>query len=168
MTDRSAERRNTPGGTGGPFAQSERPQRAERVEFTVIELPPRKIGGQSIWVTQSEIPRIVALRKAALEAMAGSSPLSGEISLVLEVHIPWGALYSADVSDVVHGVCLSLSRATPRCKLNEFWEAPELRAIHPTICVAIVDSARVTFIYAQKIPYYRGESWYRVILDGER
>jgi hypothetical protein len=163
-----AEREPVQASMGAYFASSDRYGRMQRVEFRVTrEVPPRRVGGRSIWRTRSEIPRIVALREAALKAMRGSAPLSGEISLMLEVHIPWVALYCADVTDVVHGVCLSLSRAGPRARLGPAWDAPELAPIHPTICVAIVESARVTFIHAQKIPYHRGESWYRVVLEGE-
>jgi len=139
------------------------------VEFTVThEVPPRRIGARSIWAARSEIPRIVALRKAALRAMRGGSLLSGEISLMIELHVPWTAVYSADLADVVKGVCESLSSAHPRSKLSPVWEVPELAPIHPTTCVAIVHSALVTFIYAEKVPYYRGGSWYRIILGGER
>jgi hypothetical protein len=99
--------------------------------------------------------------------MRGSAPLSGEVHLMLEAHIHWATLYSADVTDVLYGVCLSLSRAGPRAKLGPAWDAPEFAPIHPTICIAIVESARVTFIHARKIPYHRGESWYRIVLEGE-
>jgi len=163
-----AEGEPTRGSAGAFFASSDRSRRIQRVEFRVTRaVPPRRVGGRSIWRTRSEIPRIVALRNAALGAMRGSAPLSGEVSLMLEAHIPWATLYFADITDVVHGVCLSLSRAGPRARLAPAWDAPELAPIHPAICIAIVESARVTFIHARKIPYHRGESWYRIVLEGE-
>ena len=100
-----AEGERAPGSAGAFFASSDRSRRMRRVEFRVTrEVPPRRVGGRSIWRTRSEIPRIVALREAALRAMSGSAPLSGEVSLMLEAHIPWATLYFADVTDVVHGV----------------------------------------------------------------
>jgi hypothetical protein len=169
LTQHNADGESIRDGSGTWLVRLDRSRRTERVEFTVTrQVPPRKNGGRSIWTTRSEVPRIIALREAALEAMRGRPPLGGEISLMLQVHIPWRALYSADVCEVVHGVCVSLSRANSRSKLSPAWDTPELAPIHPSLSVAIVDSARVTFIYAQKVPYHRGESWYRVILDGER
>ena len=138
------------------------------MEFTVTrEVPPRRIGARSIWAARTEVPRIVALRETALRTMRGGSLLRGEISLIIEVHVPWTDVYSSDLGDVVKGVCESLSRAHPRSKLSSVWGAPELALIHPTICVAVVDSAEVTFLYAEKVSS-RGEPWYRIILNGER
>src|SRR5260221_12174048 len=40
-----------------------------KIEFTVRDIPPKKDGANSMWSKNSEAPRIISLRKAALDAM---------------------------------------------------------------------------------------------------
>ena len=120
-----------------------------------------------MWAKSAEVPRLIALRQAALVAMAGGPPLRSNISLELEVHCPSsGSQRIGDLDNFVTGVCDGLMAADLRINSDPRWEAPECETVRPSLCMAIEDDDAVVSIIAKKI---LGASvpWYRVSLEGE-
>ncbi len=138
-----------------------------QVEFLVEgDLPPKKDGANSMWAKRAEVPRLIALRRAAVEAMAGQPPFRSDISLSLELHCP--ALPGRQVGDLdnfITGVCDGLMGADPRIRQDARWNAAELAGIHPSRTVAIEDDCAVVSITATKVPD-APTPWYRVSLEG--
>jgi hypothetical protein len=140
-----------------------------RIEFRVqSQLPPKKDGANSMWAKPVEVDRLIALRRAALEALAGQPPLRANISLELELHYPLlsPGRQTGDLDNFITGVCDGLMAANPRIARDARWDTPELAAISPFHTVAIVDDAAIVSITARKIDG-SGPVWYRVALVGE-
>jgi hypothetical protein len=57
-----------------------------KISITVNELPPKKDGANSMWRKGSELARLKALRKVAIEAMRGQ-PLVDNQAIHLIVHV---------------------------------------------------------------------------------
>jgi len=139
-----------------------------RVEFKVKgDLPPKKDGAKSMWAKRAEIPRLIALRLAALKAMAGRPPFRSSIELELELHcsvLPGRRI--GDLDTFITGVCDGLMAAVPQFEKDQRWEAKELADIHPSKIVAIEDDSAIVLITARKMAE-TGQPWYRVSLLGE-
>lgn len=117
-----------------------------------------------MWAKRTEIPRVIALRQAARDAMHGASPLRARIRLELEVHCP---VEAGDLDNLVTGVCDGLQAADPRIKLDPQWALPDLTAVRPGVSIAIADDAQVVAIVAGRAVDHDGPVWYRVALEGE-
>ncbi len=137
-----------------------------RIEFRVEQqLPPKKDGANSMWATSAEVPRLIALRQAAVAAMAGRPPFRANVSLELEVHIVPGQRVG-DLDNFVTGVCDGLMAAHTRIKQDPRWEVPECAKVHPSKCAAIEDDDAVISIMARKV-VGGSAPCYRVSLEGE-
>ena len=55
-------------------------------------VPPRNIRrkSKSMWNNPTEVPRLIKLRKEARDALKGAQPLSWDIVLSIEIHLPVG------------------------------------------------------------------------------
>lgn len=73
-----------------------------QIRCKVYGLPPKKHGEQSMWRLWAEARRLLALRKAAHEVMAGCPPLRENIRLRLVVHV--GAVNDRSIGDVPDGL----------------------------------------------------------------
>jgi len=136
-----------------------------RIEFLVHGTPPpKKDGANSMWAKRTEIPRLIALRQAASDAMRGTSPLRSRIHIELEVHCP---VEAGDLDNLVTGVCDGLQAADPGAKLDPHWALPDLAAVRPDVSIAIADDAQVVAIGAARAVGHDGPVWYRVALEGE-
>lgn len=140
----------------------------QRVEFRVEnELPPKKDGANSMWAKPAEVPRLIALRRAAVVALAGRSPLRANISLELEVHCPAAqGQRHGDLDNFVAGVCDGLMAAVPKSRRDPRWDEPEFAAVHPCKMIAMEDDDAVVAIIARKTTG-AASPWYRVALEGE-
>jgi hypothetical protein len=131
-------------------------------------LPPKKDGAASMWAKPAEIPRLIALRRAALQSMQGYSPLQKNISLKLSICCPAESLASiGDLDNFITGVCDGLMAAAPRIKRDPQWLSGELASINPEVTIAIVDDSEVRSIQAVKEASTDGSTWYEVFLEGE-
>ena len=139
------------------------------IDFMVEnELPPKKDGANSMWGKSGEAPRLIALRKEALAALAGQPPFARNIQLTLRVHV--GAInnrIAGDLDNYITGVCDGLMAADPRAKLDDSFLAPVNREIHPLKTIGISDDSQVTKIVAEKL-YGLGDGyWYEIEIQGE-
>lgn len=131
------------------------------------ELPPKKDGANSMWGKSSEAPRLVALRKKALVALAGQPPFAQNIQLTLLVHVgPINDKTSGDLDNFITGVCDGLMAAHPKAKLDPFFSRSENRKIHPLKTIAILEDSQVTKITAEKLSGDVGH-WYEIEIHGE-
>src|SRR4030067_1441362 len=135
-----------------------------RIAFRVEgNLPPKKDGASSVWAKPAQISRLIALRKAALQAIQGKSPLREDISLKLRICCPAESLASVgDLDNFVTGVCDGLMAAAPRIKRDPQWNSNQFASINPEVAIAIVNDSEVLSIQAVKEPSEDGSTWYEL------
>ena len=139
------------------------------ISFRVTgDLPPKKDGANSMWGKPLEAERLVKLRKATLNALAGKQAFRRNIRLELEVYV--GRTNSRSVGDLdnfVTGICDGLMAAHPLAALDAMWTVDSMQDIHPRHTIAILDDSEVVSISAKKLTGKSEELWYRVTLGGE-
>lgn len=139
-----------------------------RFQFFISGLPPKKDGAQSMWGKPLEAKRLVELRQAALKALKRRSPLKRNIKLTLKIRVgPINDRSIGDLDTFVTGVCDGLMAAYPGGKLDPLWDEAELKNIHPSKTIAIIDDSQVVSIQAKKIIGDTDQPWYEVTLEGE-
>jgi hypothetical protein len=140
----------------------------DKIEFRVEQhLPPKKDGANSMWAKSVEVPRLIALRRSAVTAMAGRRPFRANIALELEVHYPAAQGHRiGDLDNFVAGVCDGLMAAVPRSNKDPQWDMADYALIHPLKCIAIEDDDAVVSIVARKV-VGGSVSWYHITLEGE-
>jgi len=80
-----------------------------------------------MWGLPTEAKRLLALRRAAYEALAGQPPLRESIRLSLIVHVGCpNARRVGDLGSFVAGVCDGLMAAAPGAKLDDLWSNLDL------------------------------------------
>ena len=147
-----------------------------RIAFTVNGYPPKKRQDVSMWALDQEVKRVIALRRAALEAKerAGLKDcFRGYVALELTIFIP--AMEGASVGDLdnfVSGVCDGLQKADSNVKeVHRWFEEPGLEGIAPREALLFADDKQVVSIRAEK-QTVGGErqAYYVVIVEevGER
>ena len=131
------------------------------------ELPPKKDGANSMWGKATEARRLIALRTGALKALRGQQPLSTNISLTLRVHVgPINDQRSGDLDNYVTGVFDGLMAANPRSSIHPSFQDPKNAAVHPSICIAIIDDSEVISMAAEKLAGEGELEWYEIDLQG--
>ncbi len=120
-----------------------------------------------MWAKPEEVPRLIALRRAALEALAGQAAFRASIGVELELHCPLRAARGVgDLDNFITGVCDGLMAAGPRSRMDPRWDAADVGDIHPSKTVAMEDDSAVVSITARNIAD-APTPWYRVSLEGE-
>jgi hypothetical protein len=139
------------------------------IEFRVEgELPPKKDGANSMWGKSSEQPRLVALRRAALSRRGDAPPLTHDIRLLVEIHCPArDVLRAGDLDNFITGICDGLMAAARGTPSDSWWDAPEMVAIAPSKCIAILDDNAIMEIVARKVAVESEEPSYHVVLTGD-
>jgi len=130
-------------------------------------LPPKKDGATSMWHKNSELPRLILLRKAVLAEFNDDPPLSKNVSLVLRVHV--GTINSRNVGDLdnfITGICDGLQAAHPNTPISDRWTENECELIQPHIAIGILDDVEVVSIDAKKV-LGDNSKWYSLELTGE-
>ncbi len=140
-----------------------------RIKFIVNDRPPKKHGEQSMWAQDVEAPRIVSLRKAALEARqeAGADkPFDSLVAMEVHVFMPQAQLESiGDLDSLVAGVCDGLQAAdtgvTPHKVLQELPAEAD-----PTQPLLITDDAKIILILARKMAFTESQEFrYEVAVE---
>lgn len=140
-----------------------------QIAFRVQDsFPPKKDGASSMWAKSAEIPRLIALRKAAFEAMGSDAPLRRNLTLKLAIYCSTRELARAgDLDNFITGVCDGLMAANPRIKKDSRWSERRLEAIKPEVSIAIEDDSEVVAIHAIKVGSEKDPVWYEVVIEGE-
>jgi hypothetical protein len=121
------------------------------LELLVTGLPPKKDGANSMWRKPSEVPRIKALRLAAINALGHRDrPVpKGEVRLMLRLHAPRSA---GDLDNFITGVCDGLMGCNQRTPvvLGDWADVPE--SARPYRALVYIDDGCVTRIEAERLP----------------
>jgi hypothetical protein len=143
-----------------------------KIEFTVQDIPPKKNGATSMWSKPSEAPRIISLRKAALNAMKRedfNECFHSSVKLELTLFAPHsrfnftGGSYIGDLDTFITGVCDSLQAAHQNLKVaHQLFQNPQNREIDFMHSLMISNDSQVVSIAASKViindklqPYYK-------------
>ena len=141
---------------------------ADKISFQVNNIPPKKDGANSMWGKETEIPRLISLRKAALKAMAGRNPFERNIYLKLKFHCPQAKICRVgDLDNFITGICDGLQAADSRAGGKAVWATEEPPEIRPQSCIAIRDDCNVVQISAEKIGDDSERYWYEIEIEGE-
>lgn len=139
-----------------------------QIKFRVDgHLPPKKDGASSMWKKDAEVPRLVALRRAALAALAGRKPFDRSIGLALRVYVgTTNDRRTGDLDNFVTGVCDGLMAAAPLIPWqgHATWQESHNEAIRPDRSVAIADDSQVVEIRACKVQGKHATPWYEIEL----
>lgn len=140
------------------------------VEFEVKGyIPPRNAGDGSMWTDDTEMSRLLELRREAFEAFGNNPPLGGEIKLEIDVRIPEGHNKPGDLDNFVKGICdgLSAPQKHPDFNLPEVFGTAKNIDFHPDRFRVIEDDNLIFEIHATK-KFVDSEEWiYSVRLEGE-
>ncbi len=132
------------------------------------DFPPKKDGAKSMWDKPLEATRLVKLRRATLNALAGRQAFRRNIRIELGVYV--GRTNSRSVGDLdnfVTGICDGLMAAHPLAALDAMWAADSMQDIHPRYVIAISDDSEVVSISAKKLTGKSDKLWYRITVGGE-
>ena len=121
-----------------------------RVEFTVMDIPPKKHGEKSMWALESEARRVASLRRKAFDTRLKTGltePFRSLVALELKVLVPKPQLESiGDLDSFIAGVCDSLQAADPGVHPH-----PVVEDTAPEQALLIENDAKVLSITARKI-----------------
>ena len=121
-----------------------------------------------MWGNGTEASRLIALRKAALNALGPNSPFAQNIRLTLRVQVgrPRGGENPGDLDNFVTGVCDGLMAADPRATIHPLFEKQENADVDPSKTIAIRDDQHVVEINASKTVGPGTHCRYEVTLEG--
>ena len=140
-----------------------------RIKFIVNDRPPQKHSEKSMWAQDAEAPRIVSLRKAALEARreAGADKaFNALVAMEIHVFMPQAQLESIGGLDslaagVIDGLQAVDASVTPH---QVFQELPE--EADPTQPLLITDAAKVVLILTRKMAFTESQQFrYEVAVE---
>ncbi len=121
-----------------------------RVEFTVMDTPPKKHGEKSMWALENEARRVASLRRKAFDTRLKTGltePFRSLVALELKVLVPKSQLESiGDLDSFIAGVCDSLQAADPSVHPH-----PVVEDTAPEQALLIENDAKVLSITARKI-----------------
>ena len=161
----------------------------EQIEFDVKEtdnkqekgrdlLPPKKHGEESMWGHSTEVPRLIALRKAARRGFGQQEPFAREIRVRLTLCVYVGSGHeeksgkqgSGDLDNFITGVCDGLMAAHENLLTAKSWHEDfdtADPAIHPRVSIAYEDDSQIREICAKKVvdPTLGDSCWYKVKLE---
>ncbi|WP_029421773.1 hypothetical protein [Alicyclobacillus macrosporangiidus] len=127
-----------------------------KVTFSVAEIPPKKDGASSMWNKAQEVPRLIALRQAALTArqQAGlTQALETFVKLDVEIFIPRHRVeVVGDLDNFLTGICDGLQAADPKAFWHPQFDRPELQDVHPRHAILLKNDSLVIAINAKKVP----------------
>ena len=135
-------------------------------------MPPKKDGAASMWRKPAGIEQLKALRRAAVEAMAGREPWDQPVVLRLRVHVPapkgepalWTRREHGDLDNFVTGVCDGLQAADPRAFEDTSWtDVPTDERPHRPI--AYTDDSWIRRIEAELVSSESGDLSYEVAVE---
>jgi hypothetical protein len=146
------------------------------IEFYVQNIPPKKDGANSMWSKDSEVPRIIVLRRAALDKMqkegvfeSFQSPVRLEFTLFASrSHFSFvSSNYIGDLDTFVTGICDGLQAAHGNVQsAHSSFQSLQNTAIDFKNDLLIKNDAQVVSIIAKKVPLdNQQQPYYKVIVE---
>jgi len=126
------------------------------VTFCVKGHPPKKTSEKSMWSTENQVPRLIELRKQALEARNQaclSNPFDEKISLELKLFGSEKELDAiGDLDNLLSGVCDALQPKpnNPTLEVSKSFNSPDLVEISPEKAILFENDANIHMLYAEK------------------
>lgn len=142
------------------------------LEFEVRGIvPPRNVTKPSMWKNETEVPRVIELRKKAFECFKGKTPFSKNIKMTIEIFIPKDYNEPGDLDNFIKGIfdCLSKPKDAlnhPDFILHEKFILPENYDIHPERFTVIEDDEAIIEVKAKKLFEDTEEPYYRIKIEG--
>ncbi len=133
------------------------------VKFVVHDLPPKKDGANSMWRKGTELPRLKALRVAALEAWGDAPLLMHKAGLEIIVYADPRA---GDLDNFITGICDGLMAAHSLTPIDDQAWIDIPSEGHPRKAIALSDDSIVERIVAERRHSAESGSWYEVISTG--
>jgi len=137
-----------------------------KVEGTV---PPKNVKVKSMWNDSTEVQRLIEFRKKAYDALDGSLPLSKDIVLSIEIHLPRNS--TGDLDNFIKGICdgLSVIKSTdnPNYEIHPDFDKREYENIHPKTFAMIEDDGEIIEITATKAVEDIEEPFYEITVEGK-
>jgi hypothetical protein len=141
-----------------------------KVEIDVTGVPPKKRLEQSLWTNGVEVPRVIALRRAAKEKFGGQKSFSSQVRLRLSVFptpTKFESTQTGDLDDFVSGACDAVQTARNTDRFHADFQSPQNQDLDPARPIAITDDRVVVSIVADRFMLREGqESHYLLVLDG--
>lgn len=135
-----------------------------KIRISVMGLPPKKDGANSMWRKKSEINRLKDLRNAANQAMGTNTLARHSIGLNIELHALPG---DGDLDNFITGICDSLMAVHPRTPWNDTDWSDVDHLIKPDRPIVYENDALVTAIHAERFTPEDGVRRYEIVLDIE-
>jgi len=133
------------------------------VRFEVHNLPPKKDGANSMWRKGVELPRLKALRVAALKAWGDAPILMHKAELEINVYADPRA---GDLDNFIAGICDGLMAAHPKTPIDDQAWIDIPSEAHPRKAIALSDDSIVERIVAERRRIAESGSWYEVLIRG--
>ena len=145
-----------------------------KYEFKVEgRVPPRNVRrkSKSMWNNQTEVRRLIKLRKGAYAALNGSAPLSGDIALSIRIHLPRNYNKPGDLDNFIKGICDGLSTIksadNPNYEIHSDFKELNHKNIHPETFAIIEDDGEIIKITATKAVEDIEKPFYEVVIEGK-
>ncbi len=135
-----------------------------KVKFDVHDLPPKKDSANSMWRKGAELPRLKALRVAALEALGGVPMLMHNAELEINIYAD---SRSGDLDNFITGICDGLMAAHPNTPIDDQAWLDVPPEAHPRNSIAFSDDAIVRKIIAERKSQYEADAWYEIAISSE-
>ena len=142
------------------------------IEIRVTGIPPKKRTDISLWANETEVPRVIALRRNSRIAFADRKPFACGVRLRICLFLTPNDFISDQIGDLdnfVSGVCDALQAANTREEhLHGSFNLRENQDVDPMRPIAITNDRAVVSIVADKFLARKAqESYYTVVIDGD-
>jgi len=133
--------------------------KSELLSISVPGLPPKKDGANSMWRKPAEIPRLIALRRAAHTTMAGRPLFSEPLEIRIRIHADPA---DGDLDNFITGIFDGLQAAHIRTPIDpEAWEALP-PAARPREHLVYSDDRWISRVTAERLSVETGGKRYTV------
>ena len=147
-----------------------------RIEFTVQGYPPKKEGAKSMWQKDSEVQRIIDMRKEAFAAMQQiglNGCIQTSVKLEVTIYAPshqfirGSGYYMGDLDTLLAGIFDALQAAHSNTPIaHALFQSSQVPQIHPRNNLLLNDDAQIMSVVAKRVSLNQGQqAFYEVALE---
>jgi hypothetical protein len=133
-----------------------------KINFVVGGVPPKKDGANSMWKKPAELPRLLALRRAAHLAMGDRVLAAVSVRLTLRIYADRGA---GDLDNFITGVCDGLMPVSRNAPIDPLVWSGLPEGARPDGPIVYSDDSCISRIDAERLPPGPGGPHYEVELE---